>query len=86
MKSVTDHQIEKAMEDISWIKSILNQNKRVIQLIMLPTHYKWSYLVLGSSLIGFSILYQAGYLQHPEKRLLRQILNKKAFERQHQET
>ena len=57
MEQLTNNQIDKVMEDISWIKSILNQNKRVIQLLMLPTHYKWSYLVLGFSLIGFSLLY-----------------------------
>ena len=57
MEQLTNNQIEKVMEDISWIKSILNQNKRVIRLIMLPTHFKWSYLVLGSGLIGFSLLY-----------------------------
>ncbi len=57
MEQVTNGQLEKAMADISWIKSILKQNKRVIQLIMLPTHYKWSYLVLGTSLVGFSLLY-----------------------------
>lgn len=57
MNPVTDSQIEKLTEDISLIKSVISRNKKVIRMIMLPTHFKLLYLVLGVSLIGFSLVF-----------------------------
>lgn len=57
METVANGQITKMMEDISSIKSVISQNKKVIRLILLPTHFKWSYLILGFSMIGFCIAF-----------------------------
>jgi hypothetical protein len=56
MKTITDSQIEKMIGDISSIKSIISKNKKVIRQILLPAHFKWLYLVLGVSLIGFCLV------------------------------
>ncbi|MBU0464108.1 MAG: hypothetical protein KKD21_12885 [Proteobacteria bacterium] len=57
METVSNNQIEKLIEDISSIKLAISQNKKLIRLILLPTHFKWSYLLLGFSLICFSLVF-----------------------------
>ena len=57
MEKVNDSQIEKLMEDISLIKSAISRNKNVTRMILLPTHFKLLYLVLGISIIGFSLVF-----------------------------
>ncbi len=56
MTPATDSQIKKLTEDISLIKSVISRNKKVIQMILLPTHFRLLYLVSGISLIGFSLV------------------------------
>ena len=57
METATNSQIEKLLGDISLIKSVISRNKKVIRMIMLPTHFKFLYLVSGFSVIGFSIAF-----------------------------
>ena len=56
MRATTDNQIEKIIEDISSIKSIIRKNKKVIRLFLLPVHFKWLHLAIGVSVLGFSLV------------------------------
>jgi hypothetical protein len=57
MNAMTDSQLDKLLEDISWIKATISQNRQVIRLILLPAHFRLLYLLLGLSVIGFSIAF-----------------------------
>ncbi len=54
---MTDSQVDKLLEDISSIKATISQNRQVIRLILLPAHFRLLYLLLGLSVIGFSIAF-----------------------------
>lgn len=57
MNAMTDSQVDKLLEDISSIKATISQNRQVIRLILLPAHFRLLYLLVGLSVIGFSMVF-----------------------------
>jgi len=57
MDIVDDHKIEKLLEDISAIKSVIKENKKLLRQILLPIHFRLMSLILGMSIIVFSLLF-----------------------------
>ena len=57
MNAMTDSQVDKLLRDISSIKATISQNRHVIRLILLPAHFRLLYLLVGLSVIGFSLAF-----------------------------
>ncbi len=57
MKTVSDNQIERLLDDISLIKSTIGQDRNRIRQIMGPTHFNLLSLLVGVSAIGFSLAF-----------------------------
>jgi len=57
MNAMTDSQVDKLLRDISSIKATISQNRYVIRLILLPAHFRLLYLLIGLSIIGFSVAF-----------------------------
>lgn len=57
MNAMTDSQIDKLLEDISSIKATISQNRKAVRLILLPAHFRLLYLLVGISVIGFSLAF-----------------------------
>ena len=56
MKTISDDQVERLLEDISEIKSVINRNKPVLQQVFNPGRYRLLSFLVGLSYIGFSLL------------------------------
>jgi len=56
MKTVSNDQIERLLDDISEIKSVINRNKPVLQEVFNPGRYRLFFFLTGMSYIGFSLL------------------------------
>ena len=57
MVTANDKQIDQLIEDISSIKSCINKNKSVLRQILLPAHFRLLSLILGISIIIFSMFF-----------------------------
>ena len=57
MDTINGGQIEKLLEDISSIKSVINKNKPLLEQILNPAHFRLLPLLAGVSFIGFSMLF-----------------------------
>ena len=57
MNAMTDSQVEKLLEDISSIKATISRNRGAVRLIFLPAHFRLLYLLVGLSVIGFSLAF-----------------------------
>jgi hypothetical protein len=57
MVTANDKQIDQLIEDISSIKSCINKNKPVLRQILLPAHFRLLSLILGISIIIFSMFF-----------------------------
>ncbi|MCG6911185.1 MAG: hypothetical protein LJE94_13815 [Deltaproteobacteria bacterium] len=57
MNAMTDRQVDKLLEDISSIKNAISRNREAIRLILLPVHFRLLYLLVGLSVIGFSLAF-----------------------------
>lgn len=56
MKNTNNDQIEKLLEDISFIKTTINRNKPLLRQILNLAVFRWFLLMVGFSIIGFSML------------------------------
>ena len=56
MDTINGGQIEKLLEDISSIKSVINKNKPLLQQILNPAHFRLFTLLAAISIIGFALL------------------------------
>ncbi len=56
MDTINGGQIEKLLEDISSIKSVINKNKPLLQQILNPAHFRMFTLLAAISVIGFALL------------------------------
>ncbi len=56
MDTLNGGQIEKLLEDISSIKSVINKNKPLLQQILNPAHFRLFTLLAAISIIGFASL------------------------------
>jgi len=54
---MTDSQVDKLLEDISSIKNTNSRNREAVRLILLPVHFRLLYLLVGLSVIGFSLAF-----------------------------
>ncbi len=59
MKTLTDSQINRLIEDINTIKAVLAKSKSSIQLLFLPVHFRFMSLAFGLSVIAIAGYYQA---------------------------
>ena len=57
MDTINGGQIEKLLEDISSIKSVINKNKPLLEQILNPAHFRLFTLLAAISVIGFSMLF-----------------------------
>ena len=57
MKTIDNEQIDKVLEDIASIKEVINIDYSIIRQFLSFTHYRLISLVLGISIIGFSMLF-----------------------------
>ena len=48
--------LEKLLEDISSIKSVINRNKPLLQQILNPAHFRLFTLLAAISIIGFALI------------------------------
>ena len=56
MKSIDKDQIDRLLEDISSIKTVINRNRPILQQVFHPARFRWFMLVTALSVIGFSLL------------------------------
>ncbi len=56
MENLNNEQIEKLLEDISSIKTVINRNRPVLQQLFNLAPFRWFLLMVGLSTIGFSLL------------------------------
>lgn len=56
METINGGQIEKLLEDISSIKSVINKNKPLLQQVLNPAHFRLFTLLAAISIIGFCLL------------------------------
>lgn len=56
MDTINGGQIEKLLEDISSIKSVINKNKPLLQQVLNPAHFRLFTLLAAISVIGFALL------------------------------
>lgn len=56
MVTINGGQIEKLLEDISSIKSVINKNKPLLQQVLNPAHFRLFTLLAAISIIGFCLL------------------------------
>lgn len=57
MKTIDDSQVDKLLEDIASIKSVLTENKPLLKHLLLPVHFRLLTLLAGLAVIGISALY-----------------------------
>ncbi len=57
MTTVDEKQLDKLLEDIASIKSVINDNKPLIKQVLLPVHFRIISLIAGLAIIGLSALY-----------------------------
>lgn len=55
MEKIDEGQLEKLLEDISTIKSVINRNKSLLKSIMAPSHFRFISWVWGIGVIIFSL-------------------------------
>lgn len=53
MSTVTENKIDKLLEDISSIKTVINRNKPLLQQILNPAQFRWLGLLAGISITFF---------------------------------
>ena len=56
METINNDQIERLLEDISSIKTVINRNKSLLHRIFNLVPFRWFLLVVGLSTIGFCML------------------------------
>jgi hypothetical protein len=56
MDTINGGQIEKLIEDISSIKSVINKNKPLLQQVLNPAHFRLFTFLAAISVIGFAML------------------------------
>jgi hypothetical protein len=56
METINGGQIEKLLEDISSIKSVINKNKPLLQQVLNPAYFRLFTLLAAISIIGFCLL------------------------------
>jgi hypothetical protein len=56
MATVTEGQIEKLLEDVASIKTVINRNKPLLQHALMPAHFRFISLLAGGSIIAISLL------------------------------
>ena len=56
MKKIDNNQIEKLLEDISFIKTVINRNKPLLQQVLIPEQHRLLASIGGLSIIFFSML------------------------------
>ena len=66
MNTVTENNIDKVLEDISSIKTVINRNKPVLQRLLHPAQLRLFFLIIGLNLIAvclvlFFIIQHYGY-------------------------
>jgi hypothetical protein len=64
MNTINGGQIEKLLEDISSIKTVINKNKPLLQQVLMPAHFRRFTLLAAISVIGFSMLIYILMQQH----------------------
>jgi len=66
MQNVKDEQIEKLLEDIASIKSVIKQNKSIVRQLFLPSPFRRFLLMFGLIIILYSALFYFFILQFGE--------------------
>jgi hypothetical protein len=56
MDTIENRQLEKLLEDISSIKSVINRNKPLLQQVLNPAHFRLFALLAAISIIGFALV------------------------------
>lgn len=56
MDTINGSQLEKLLEDISSMKSVINKNKPILQQVLNPAHFRLFTLLAAISVIGFALV------------------------------
>lgn len=56
MNTINGNQLQKLLEDISSIKSVINKNKPLLQQVLDPSHFRLFAFLAAVSVIGFAML------------------------------
>jgi hypothetical protein len=56
LDTIENRQLEKLLEDISSIKSVINRNKPLLQQVLNPAHFRLFALLAAISIIGFALV------------------------------
>ena len=64
MDTIESSQLEKLLEDISSIKSVINKNKPLLQQVLNPVHFRLFTLLAAISIIGFALVIYFLMLQY----------------------
>lgn len=57
MATIDDQQIERMLEDIASIKTVVNRNRPILNQILLPGHFRFFSLIAGVSIVGFALAF-----------------------------
>ena len=57
MNQIHPEQIDRLLEDIASIKTVINSNKPLLKQLLLPIHFRITALIAGLVIIGFSLWY-----------------------------
>jgi hypothetical protein len=82
MNTVTENNIDKLLEDISSIKTVINRNKPILQLLLHPARLRLFFLVVGLNLIAvclvlFFLIQHYGYfaaIPYPGRSIIYMVL------------
>jgi hypothetical protein len=82
MNTVTENNIDKLLEDISSIKTVINRNKPILQLLLHPARLRLFFLVVGLNLIAvclvlFFLIQHYGYfaaIPYPGRGIIYMVL------------
>ena len=55
MGKLSEDQIERLLEDISLIKSVINKNRPLLQQVLMPARFRFLFLAVGLSIIIFCL-------------------------------
>ncbi len=57
MGQLEDREIEKLIEDISFIKTVISKNKPMLEQVLMPARFRLLFLALGLSIILFCLVF-----------------------------
>ena len=74
MNSITEKQVEKLLDDIATIKSVISENQPILKILLLPGHFRVISYLCGVGIIVISLAYYAFLRQYGAYDLIPQVI------------